>query len=674
VTLPGPSGVAWALALLGWAATAAIVGECVRCLAARVVVSWQVLEPVERALLDFYLGGAVLFLVAALPIGAFVPAVVYGLPIAAAALITLLVARHRGRAGTAPSLALGPAPLIALAVALALLLFELSVALPIPTGNTYDSSLLTTYVALLLQHHALPLSFQPYASVGLLYPQGATVWLGWAQLDFGLPAARTSLLVTPLFLALAPLGAYVFGRRAVGTDRAGVAAAVMVAAVGSWTRVLVGGSNDFVLAFPLVLLLAGQSFSLWRGRPPTVPDAAAFGLLLGYSAAMNPVGAEWLLPTVLVLGLVASPGLRGSLARWLRRWAVAAVAAFVALIPTLVVLVQGWTSPGLTPGGGAAPAGTPTGLSLAQFVGSIDPYLFRPSDVWLSPIPFLRLELAILLTAGLAVFLLIPTDSALGRFFGALRSFVAVAALVIVAQLGALLAASTGFAPAVRFEEISSGAELSIWLFTLYTLLAAVPLLIFLERVVRDARPSAANLPSRPHVPGRSIGRLPRGTIPALLVVVIVVPGVVLTPTQLGPVMTHLYRDFGSVTAGDFALLKNASALLPPGSRVLVAPGSSAEFLPGYAPGIVLLYPMVPGWPWINASYHLVVAELTNATLNGTGLAAMGALDVEYVAVTGNNTVLYPAFSPAPLLAEPSVFRLLFESGDAYLFSRTLPS
>jgi hypothetical protein len=672
VTLPGPSGVAWALALLAWAATAVAVGECVRLLAARAVAAWRALATVERSLLDFYLGGAVLFLVAALPIGAFVPAVVFGLPIGAGALLVAFVARARLRRAAVPRIEFDRATLVAFAIGLALLLFELAVALPIPTGNTYDSSLLTVYVALLVQHHAIPLSFQPYASVGLLYPQGTTVWLGWAQLDFGLPAARTSLLVTPLFFALAPLGAFAFARRAVGTDRAAVAAAVLIAAVGSWTRVLVGGSNDLVFAFPLVLLLAGQSFAVWRDRVPTLGDATAFGLLVGYSAAINPVGAEWLLPTVLVVGLVASPGIRGSLGRWIRRWSVAVAAAFVALLPTLVVLARGWASPALTPGAGAPPAGTPTGISLAQFVGSIDPYLFRPSDVWLSPIPLLRLELAILLTAGIGVFLLAGRASEIGRFLGPLRTFLVVATLVILALLGVLLAGSTGFAPAVRLGEISSAAELSIWLFTLYLLIATVPLLLSLERVVADARRPPAPSP-RGRASGHRGRRLPRGVLPVLLVVVIVAPGVVLTPTQLGPVMTDLYRDFGSVTPGDFALLANASAYLTPGARVLVAPGSAAEFLPGYAPGIVLLYPMVPGFTWINASYSLLLRELTNATLDAAGLAAMADLAVEYVAVTGNNTVLYPAFSPAPLLRAPSEFTLLFESGDAYLFARTPP-
>ena len=677
MTLPGPPGVLWALGLLVWAVAAAVVGELVRTLAARKVGAWRSLDSIERLLLDFYLGGATMYLIAALPVGAFVFPVVFGLPFVALMGLVLWVARGR-RTGSVRDAArpfvslLRPAAVVAWLSALLLLALELAVALPVPTGNTYDSSLLTTYVSLLLQHHTIPLSFRPYAAVGLLYPQGTTVWLGWAQLVFALPAARTSLLVTPLFFALAPLGAFVLGRRAFESDWAGVAFALLLTAIGSWTRVLVAGSNDFVFAFPLVLLLAGQAFGWLRGVTPSVADAVGYGLVVGYSAALNPVGAEWLVPSLLLAGLFVRPAFGGAALRWLGRWGVAAVSALVALIPTWFVLVQGRNSPGLTPGSGAAPVGTPVGITGPQFVGSIDPYLFRPVDVWLSPIPLLRLELAVLLTVGIGVLLLARRPSRLARYLEPFRSFVAAAAVVTIALLGILWGASTGFGPAVRLSDVSSGAELSIWLFTLYPLVGGIVLVLLLERVVALARTSSP--PSPPTAgrtrPGFRTAGLPRGTVPALLVVVIVVPGVVLTPTALPPVLTTLYTDFGNVTSADFALLHYAGAHLPSGARVLVAPGSAAEFLPGYAPDLVLLYPLVPGWMWLNSSYRLVVSELTNATLNATGLAALTALDVQYVVVTGNNTLLWRPFSPAPLLAAPNTFPLLWNEGDAYLFAR----
>lgn len=670
VTLPGPNGVAWALELLAWAAAAAFLGEFVRRFTERWVAMWRSLGLIERLLLDFYLGGAAMYLLAALPIGAFVAPVVLAVPVAAA-LAVVARAIHRGRGGGRPDrtwakrIGLSGPSAVAFASALALFAYELSIALPVATGNTFDASLLTTYVALLLQHGSIPLSFRPYAPLGLLYPQGTTVWLAWAQLDFGLPAARTSLLVTPLFLGLAPLGGFAFARRAFGTEIAGVAGAIFLASVASWTRVLVGGSNDFVFAFPLVLLLAGEAV-----RPSPAPEdrwtgALAFGLLVGYSAAMNPVGAQWLLLTFLVLAALGPFGSWREFAVRLGRWAITVGAALLPLAPTFYVLAQGWNSPGLTLGAAGPPAGTFPGINGAQFVGGIDPYLFRATDVWLSPVPTLRLELAILLTIGLGLLVVAGSRSGLARYLAPFRRFALVAAVVIVALLGVLWASSAGFGPAVRFADVSSAAELSIWLFTLYGFVAALPLVLALERAFAADRP-----PAPPRSVARPVRRsvLPRGAIAIGIAVIVIVPGAVLTTTALPPVLSELYTDFGNVSAGDFALFGYAAGHLPAGARVVIAPGSAAGFLPGYVANVVLLYPLVPGWQWSNASYRLVVSQLSNATLNGSGRDALASLDAGFLIVTGANTVLWPPFSPAPLLADPTAFPLWFQDGDAYLF------
>jgi hypothetical protein len=677
VTLPGPSGAVWSLELLVWAAGAVLLGDFVRGVAARWFRGWAGLELVERALLDLYLGGAVVYLLAALPIGGFNPPVLIGLPVGGAVLVAareLLARRSRPAPSGSGARRRLPRPAVAAAfgIALALFLYELVIALPVGTGNTYDSSLLTTYVALLIQHGTIPLSFAPYSPVGLLYPQGTTVWLGWAQVLFGVPPARTSLLVGPLFFGLAPLGGFVLGRRAFGTDAAALGCAVFLAAVSSWTRVLVGGSNDFVVAFPLVLLLAGQAIAWTRGPLGSFSDAIAFGILLGYSAALNPVGAEWLIPTLLVAGL-ATWGRRGVDAlRWLGRWAALTATSVLALVPTLYVLVTGWSDPSLTPGAAGPPAGTHVGITGASFVGAIDPYLFRPTDVLLSPVPVLRAEIAVLLTIGLALLVLAGLSPALSRYLSPFRRLVVPGIAVLIGLLGLLWAGSSGWGPATRFAEVTNPAELSVWLFTFYSLIAAIPLLGLLERGRSGTAPGDGPTdPVWPRRTSRSTSRLVSAPVAIALALVIVVPGAVLSGTSLPPVMTQLYDDFGNVTAGDFSLLSYAGSHLPSGARVLVAPGSAAEFLPGYAPGVVPVYPMVPGWMWINASYELVVGELRNGTLDPLGVRALAELDVQYIAVTGWNTVLWPPFSPAPLLANPSTYPLEFHAGDAYLFADT---
>jgi len=683
VSLPGPPAALAGVALVALAVAIALVGELVRRGTVRWVPLWQADEPVERFLLDLFLGGAVLYLLAAVPIGGFVAPVVLGLPVVATlALVGLGVIDRKGFRQAidrwSPRL-LRFGPLLAVGTAAGLFAVELGAAAGAATGNTYDSTLLATYTALLLQHGSIPLTFRPSADVMILYPQGTTVWLGTAQLFFGLPAARTSLLVTPGFLALAPLGGYVLGRRLIGTDAGGVAVALVLGWLGPGTRALVGGSNDFAMAFPLVLLLAAQSTVAMSRERVRWGDAVGLGLLIGYSAAINPVGAEWLLPALLGMGLIGTPRARREAVAWVGRWAVTAGASLVAVIPSLYVLALGLRSPGFVPGAAASPSPQPVGISWPQWIGSIDPFLWKPNDVELAPIPAIRAELVVLLLAGTALLILVPSASAIGTYLGRFRRWVAAAYAGTVGWLLLLFAGHAGVPGATGLAQLSSGAELSLWVFTVYAVVASLPLVLLLERLAARSRPGPGPPGSgsgveggapRPR-PGRGVP-VPRSAWgPLLVALVLVVPGVVLTPTQLPPVLTTLYHDFGNVSAGDFALFDCAGAHLPAGSRVLVAPGSAAEFLPGYVPGIVLLYPLLPGWPWINASYSLLVSSLTNATMRPGFLPALESLRVEYIAVTGVSTTLWPAFSPAPLLADASQFPVVFHSGDAYLFATT---
>lgn len=682
--VPGPAGPDWAIVLLAWAALAVLVGEFVRVLASLVVPLWKGLEPIERVLLDLYLGGAVLYLVASIPWGGFVPLVVDGIPAVATVLLAVLAARAARRAGGwrrlfAPFASLArPAQVTVLASALVLFVVEVWVAVPVATGNTFDSSLFTVYTSLLLQNHTTPMSFAPYASTGILYPQGTTVWFGWAQLLLGLPPARTALLVTPLFLGATPLAGFVLGRRMVGSDRAGLAIALVLAWVGTGTRGIVYGSNDFVLAFPLLLLLVGEAVVWLRSPVLGTRDAVAFGILTGYSAALNPVGAEWLFLALPLVALLAREPFGGHVRRWWTRWGIALAASLLAVVPSLYVLAHGYGSPHLVPGATASVAGSPTGISQSSFVGFIDPFLFRSQDTGLSSVAALRFELAILLAAGLAVLFLVRRDSALGRYLDPLRPFLAGGGAVLIALLGLFWAASSGYGPLVTLTALSNANELSALLFTLYGIIAAIPLALALERFFgwwrrAESAPSATADPA----PSRYSGGLPsyalRSVVPMVVVLAIVVPGVVLTPTQLPPTLSQQYHDFGNVTGADFDLLSYAGSHLPAGARVLVAPGSAGEFLPGYCSDIVLLYPMVPGWSTVNASYSRLVDDLPNGTLGPADIDALRTLAVGFVVVTGNSTILWPAFSPTPFLAEPSSFPVLFHEADAYLFAVALP-
>jgi hypothetical protein len=670
VTVPGPGFGPWALGLVLFAAASALAGGALRTWAIRYVPSWGRLGPIERLFLDIYLGGAALYAVAVLPLGLFTGAT---FPVVVAISATYLVYRAAriGRAPAAHAVAraaseyvrLGPA--IALLAAATLGLLELAVAVGIPTGNTYDASQLATYTSLLIQNRSLPTNLGGIGlAIPVAYPQGTTVWMASAQLLFSLPPARTAVLVTPLFLGLAPLGAYVLGDRWLGGARAGAILAAGFALLATWTRLEVAGSYDFVVAFPLVLLLIGLSRDWVVGGPVPWREAVAFGLLAGYAAALNPVGvAWWLLALPVAAGWSLHARWGGNARAWFGRYVAALLAAALPIVPSLVAVVGGLGHIGFAAGEPGVGSIAPVGLTGPQVVGYVDPFLFRSTDVWLSPFPALRLELAGLLVIGTLLLLVRPAfvgdRSLLGRF--AIAGGASAGAWFLLEWL-----AAAGVRPFAALAPLSNGGELSEMLFTVFVVVAALPLVVLLE-----------GAPTRPRLARPALLRRPyraRSYLPALALVVgllLFVPGIAVTTTELPSTLRTIYTTFGNVSSDDFALLAWAPSHLPGGVRVLVAPGSAAEFLTAYAPGLRVLYPMVVGFSYPNATYRDAVREFTNGTFLPNGAHDLRVLDADFIAVTGTNTVLGDSFVTSTFLVDPAMFPVVFHSGDAYVFGVT---
>ena len=669
MTVPGPPAALGGAELVLTVAVVVLVGEGVRTLLARVVPLLRRGHPFERILLDLYLGGAVYYGVAALPNGFTSGSVTLATAVGLAALAySTLRATRAGRLGSSlRQLARpvgSPFALVSLAGAVGLFVLEWTVAAPVATGNTFDSSVDTLFAALLTFHGTLPTSLSPVASGMITYPQGSTVWFGLVGGAAGFPPSRTALLVTPLFMALVPLAGFVLGRRWLGTDSAGAAFALFFTLMGPGTRYLAGGSNDFALAVPLVLLLAAWTREMWTSSVPSWRDAAAFGAIAGYSAALNPVGSEWLFLLLLVgLGFTAGGSGKHALAG-AARWLLAVAASLPWVAPSINGLVLS--------GASSVPGAVP-GISLGQFVSLADPFVVRPTVTSFSPFPLLTVELAVLLALG-AFFLLWPSlrPGSSGIVFG---RWVLAGIVSGLLWLGVGLLARLGVPGFSTLLATTSPGEMSSILFTLYGLLAAIPLAVLLRQWDRPT--TAVDSPETPPADRRSPRRRGRALgeermVALGLAVALLAPGTVLTVSDLPPYLASLYGSFSNVTASDFDLLTWAGTHLPAGARVLVAPGSAAEFLPGYNPRLVLLFPMT-GVEWrANAAYLDLRTQLANGTLGPNGTAELAALGVQYIAVTGNSTVLYPAFSPSPFLSDLA-YATAFHEGDAYLFERIAP-
>ncbi len=659
MALEGPTVALLAIELLALFAAVVALGEVVRSISSRVAPILRTLGAIERVVLDLYLGGALLYALAALPFGLFSP-------LAVAALLALgVLALGVGLARRSHRLPRGPRPLVAhlrrrgpelvaLGSALVLFLVEMAAVVGVGSGNTFDSSVLATYTGLLGLHHSLPLTFAPVATGWIAYPQGTTVWLGTVDAILATPPVATALLVTPLFLAAFPLAAYAFGLRLTGSRVSAAVLALFTALAAPWTREMAFGSNDFALAAPLVLILASWC-PAWGGeRGPALGDALAFGALAGYAAALNPVGPEWLF-VVAAAFLALGVSSKRSMASRLRAYGTALAAALPWVTPSLYALAQEHT---------AAPAALASGgIGPNDLVGLVDPFLYGPGHPLLSPFPVLQVELSALLVVG-AFLLLHPEVRA--RVGDGLARLLLVGGLALAALLALGLLARGGVPGFPTLESLTSPGEESLLLFELYAILAATPLL-WLAALSRGGAATA------PTVGGAAPARhtsLPRrsAVVAGVVAALLLLPGAAVTGALLPGQLHASYVSFGNVTSSDEALLAWCADHLPSGAAVLVAPGSAAEFLPGYAPTLRVLEPMNgAAGPATATDYQLVVDQLIQGALNATGLKALHALGAEYVAVTQANSVLFEPFLAPPL--ERAGWPVLFAEGDAWLFA-----
>jgi len=641
------------------------------------------LTPVERLLIAFYGVGGVLFALAS------IPAPLYGTVSVAAVLVvggagyTAFAVFERGRGlRTLVQFVASPAGMLLGLASLGLLAIEVvggSLVLP----NGIDGAVDSLFVNRLLALHTVPWTLQPYASDGVIYPQGTAIWFSLPVLLFGWPIVSAPVVLPPLFLSLTPPAAFCLGERLRApsvsrTPWTGLVFAGFFTLVASWPRLYVGGSYDFILGMPLFLLVLGLIRSFGQGRP-SWRESLLFGILLGVTLAVSTtVGTALALLLVGRFLWVAVRDRSGTLARAARLLASLAVAG-VFVVRSLVGIAMWWSYPGHVMSSNSVPPYSPL-ASQATYGGGlltqVDPFV--PWKYKVSPFPVLAIELQVLLAVGLVLSAVVlarprgslarslPRDTVAFLVFGTAVLF---SATEVVALLGAWNTSLSGI------QSVTNLWELSILTFMFYSLLAILPLVAGTNYLrdrwgLREPNPTASARSSRARSSRPSRRRSSNLRVAGVVaVVVLAVPlaaGMAVTTSEV-PGFLHVYlKGQSNGTQDDILALQWAGAHLPGCSGVLVAPGSAAQFLPEYTGSVRIIYPAYP-IP-TNLTYYTIVRDLSEAIYGPITRAGMLELGVTEVFVTGATTNSYPAFSTAPL-SNSSDFSQLFTAGDASVWA-----
>jgi hypothetical protein len=628
----------------------------------------------ERIILSFFASGGLFYVFASIPFP------IYGLPLvvsllAAGALVFVtLVVNDRARKLRSTLAVCYSWPILAVALgSLGMLALQISSgSLLLPNG--VDGATHSLFVNEILRNHSIPTTLTPFASDGVIYPLGAPVWMTLPVLLFGWPIVDAPILLPPLFASLSvaagfSLGGRLSGESSSGTPWTGLLFAGFFGLLASWPRLYVGGSYDFIFALPLFVVAIGilrqtSSTGLNSGR-----SAVALGLFLGCLTALS--AAVGVALTLLLGGWIlafrrgSGPSIGSAIVRLLGALGLAAV--FVARSIVGVVLWFGYPGHVLTSTGNPPYSPLLRGPVYGGWVSQLDPFV--PLKWKISPIPVLSVELQVLLVAGmgLSVWLFTRPRSLLSRFLSAdLVRWVGFSTVILFAETSVLLALGTGNSSVSGIQFITNVWETSILLFLFYSLVAVLPLIAALNclRVGQPRPVTPASFSSCPQTWGTSPARRPNAKLRAFAVVILLatlgVGGGATVELVPGYIHSYLITQANS-TPDDVAALVWAPAHLPMCSRVLVAPGSAAQFLPEFTV-VNMVYPTFP-YP-ANLSYSTVVGNLTAGTYSNITRSALLDLGVTEVFATGQTTNEFLPFDVLPL--ESSVdFSVLFTQGDA---------
>lgn len=301
------------------------IGEILRALIRRSVGLFGGLGLLRAFVLDVYLGGLVLYVIAIIPLQLFSPALLYSVTIAAIA--SILVLHRRTLAELLRNLMANPrrfilqsssheAKLVMLFFLVGLLI-QVSPLENLLTGSVRDTAIHSLFAQVLIENRQVPLTIKPYLAEGIIYPQGFTPMVAYAVFISNFSPPEAVLCLTSFLNVLTILGAYFLGSTLSqhGKWKMGLSLAFVFAFVAAWPKYITWGSNAFVAGFPLYFVCLSLFPFLTKERL-NLRTIFVVGLLFGFLSVMHLQIYENLIAALFVLWLYLA--LRGAGDRWMR--------------------------------------------------------------------------------------------------------------------------------------------------------------------------------------------------------------------------------------------------------------------------------------------------------------------------------------------------------------------
>lgn len=282
--------------LLFFMFTLAVIGEPLRVLFSGFSRLFKNLDILQVLVLNVYLGGLILYVIAMIPFGLFSSVTMWVVLFFSVSFVVVELLIKRPRFPERCDALRCTAVLIIFLVALWISLIPVS---DLVFGSIHDTSLHSLFVQLILENRQVPVLLQPYAAEGIVYPQGFHPIVAYAVCISNYLVPSAVLYITTLFSAMSVLGAYYMGKALSSKWYFGVSLALVSAFIASYPKYITWGSNAFVASIPLYFVCLSFVPSLLKEkREFGVSEIVVIGILFGYLTAVHLQPFETLIASI----------------------------------------------------------------------------------------------------------------------------------------------------------------------------------------------------------------------------------------------------------------------------------------------------------------------------------------------------------------------------------------
>ena len=631
------------------------LGEPWRILLRKFAGLFKSLDFLQILILDVYLGGFLLYIVAIIPLHLFSAITLYAITLVS--IVVVFSLHWRKFRNTTKSFFLNPKKFLSqnhqsfeFVLVVSMFLFSLVIQTSplnhLVFGSVRDTSIHSLFVQVIIENRQTPLTAQPYLDEGIVYPQGFSVIAAYSVLIFNYLPPQAVFYLTSLFNTLTILGAYFLGKTLSRKCYLGLSLAFVFAFVAIWPKYITWGSNPFVASFPLYFICLSL-FSFLAKNKLKVEAIFAIGILFGYLSVLHLQTYEMLIASLFVLWLYI--GLKREEDRWQR------------LLNIIVI----------------------SGLSLLI----LSPFLYRalafypypyhniglPADVE-APYPIPQANLSVVIMSVTWLFEHLGSDillkiASLALFF--------VSMLMVVGLRG-----KNRFTQINEFIKIGIATFLGQLLISLLSVISPTdlpfypqPLLLYLPFYFFIAALNLAlyhffssrlskKILAKPNEPKLKTKKLLVTIVSLMLLLGIYAPflhqSIVLDVRNLH----GSYAVYSVTTEQDLQLILWIKDNLPGDATILVNTYQSGTFIPSIANRKVVFPPFASSY---SASYQKLVALLEENKLNATTYNLMERFNITNIYAGSTWSGGTHKWNPMLFLGNPN-FKLKKNFGNAYLF------